>query len=53
MVANLPERPPYFERSVTINLRGAPFLSDRPKIPRLQFSEFKVLVEEGAIQTID
>jgi hydroxyacylglutathione hydrolase len=29
-------------------LRGAPFLSDRPKIPRLQFSEFKVLVQEGA-----
>jgi len=48
MVANLPERPPYFERSVAINLRGAPFLSDRPKISRLQFPEFKVLVDEGA-----
>jgi rhodanese-related sulfurtransferase len=48
MVANLLERPPHFERSVAINLRGAAFLSDRPKIPRLQFPEFKVLVQEGA-----
>ena len=48
MVANLPEPPPYFARSVAINLRGAPFLSDRPKIPGLQYSEFKVLEQEGA-----
>ena len=48
MVANLPERPPYFARSVAINLRGAPFLWDRPKIPRLELSEFKLLEQEGA-----
>jgi len=36
MVANLPERPAYFRRSVEINLRGAPFFSDRPKVARLQ-----------------
>jgi rhodanese-related sulfurtransferase len=48
MVANLPERPPYFARSVAINLRGAPFLSDRPKVARLQLSEFKMLEQEGA-----
>src|ERR1700693_5952609 len=32
MVTNLPDRPPYFNRSVTINLRGAPFFSDRPTL---------------------
>jgi len=48
MVANLPERPPYFARSVAINLRGAPFLSDRPKVARLQLSEFKMLEQKGA-----
>ena len=47
-VANLPERPPYFARSVEINLIGAPFLSDRPKVARLQLSEFKALEQEGA-----
>jgi hydroxyacylglutathione hydrolase len=46
-VANLPERPPYFARSVAINLSGAPFLSDRPKVARLQLSEFKALEQEG------
>jgi len=48
MVANLPERPHYFARSVSINLRGAPFLSDRPKVTRLQPSEFEMLEQEGA-----
>ena len=48
MVTNLPERPPYFTRSVAINLRGAPFLSTRAKVSRLQFSEFKALKQEGA-----
>src|SRR6516165_10472651 len=48
MVANLPERPPYFARSVAINLRGASFLSDRPAVARLQLSEFKMLEQEGA-----
>ena len=48
MVANLPECPPYFARSVAINLRGAPFLSDRPKVARLQLSEFKMLEQKGA-----
>ena len=35
MVANLPDRPPYFSRSMTINLQGAPFLSDRPALTHL------------------
>jgi len=48
MVANLPERPAYFRRSVEINLRGAPFFSDRPKVARLQLGEFKALEQEGA-----
>ena len=48
MVANLPERPAYFRRSVEINLRGAPFFSDRPKVARLQLAEFKALEREGA-----
>jgi glyoxylase-like metal-dependent hydrolase (beta-lactamase superfamily II)/rhodanese-related sulfurtransferase len=48
MVANLPERPPYFARSVSINLRGAPFLSDRPKVARLQLFEFEMLQQKGA-----
>jgi len=48
MVTNLPERPPYFTRSVDINLRGAPFLFDRPRVARLEFSEFKRLEQEGA-----
>src|SRR6516225_8148763 len=48
MLANLPERPAYFRRSVEINLRGAPFFSDRPKVARLQLGEFKALEQEGA-----
>jgi len=48
MVANLPERPAYFRRSVEINLRGAPFFSDRPKVARLQLAEFKAFEREGA-----
>jgi hydroxyacylglutathione hydrolase len=48
MLTNLPERPPYFARSVAINLGGAPFLSDRPKVSRLQFSGFKALKQKGA-----
>jgi hydroxyacylglutathione hydrolase len=39
MVANLPERPPYFARSVAINLRGAPFLSDRPAVAHLPMAQ--------------
>ena len=52
MVANLPERPPYFARSVAINLRGAPFLSNRPAIAHLRLAEFDALKQEGAI-TLD
>jgi hydroxyacylglutathione hydrolase len=48
MVANLPERPPYFARSVAINLRGAPFLLDRPAVARLRLAEFNALKQEGA-----
>jgi hydroxyacylglutathione hydrolase len=48
MVANLPDRPPYFDRSVTINLRGAPFLSDRPALTHLGPAEFDLLKQRGA-----
>jgi hydroxyacylglutathione hydrolase len=48
MVANLPDRPPYFSRSVTINLRGAPFLSDRPALAHLGAAEFKGFKQQGA-----
>ena len=48
MVANLPERPPYFARSVAINLRGASFLSDRPAVARLRSAEYNTLKEKGA-----
>jgi rhodanese-related sulfurtransferase len=48
MVANLPERPPYFARSVAINLRGAPFLSDSPAVAHLRLAEFNALKEKGA-----
>ena len=47
MVTNLPDRPPYFNRSVTINLRGAPFFSDRPKLAHLGPTEFNALKQEG------
>jgi len=48
MVANLPERPPYSERLVAINLRGGTFLSDLPSVPRLRLSEFDALKQKGA-----
>jgi len=48
MVANLPDRPPYFSRSVTINLRGAPYLSDCPAAAHLRLAEFNELKEKGA-----
>ena len=48
MVTNLPDRPSYFNRSVTINLRGAPFLSDCPKLGHLGPAEFNVLKQQGA-----
>jgi len=48
MVANLPERPPYFARSVAINLRGAPFLSDFPALAHLPLAEYNELKEKGA-----
>jgi rhodanese-related sulfurtransferase len=48
MVANLPERPPYFARSVAINLRGAPFLSDSPAVAHLRLAEFNTLKQKGA-----
>jgi len=48
MVNNLPDRPAYFSRSVTINLHGAPPFSDLPEIKRLEISEFDALRQEGA-----
>ncbi|MEA3144692.1 MAG: hydroxyacylglutathione hydrolase [Verrucomicrobiota bacterium] len=48
MVANLPDRPPYFSRSVTINLQGAPLLSDRPALTHLGPAEFDLLKQRGA-----
>jgi len=48
MVANLPERPPYFARSVAINLRGAPFLSDYPAVAHLRLAEYSRLKQKGA-----
>ncbi|MBV8216286.1 MAG: MBL fold metallo-hydrolase, partial [Verrucomicrobia bacterium] len=48
MVANLPERPLYFARSVAINLRGAPSFSDLPAIPHLRLSEFNAVKQQGA-----
>jgi hydroxyacylglutathione hydrolase len=48
MTENLPERPPYFARSVAINLRGAPFLSDRPPVAHLQLAEYNRLKQKGA-----
>jgi hypothetical protein len=40
MVANLPDRLSYFNRSVTINLRGAPFVADRAALAHLGPAEF-------------
>jgi rhodanese-related sulfurtransferase len=48
MVANVPDRPAYFSRSVAINLRGAPFLSDCPAATHLELSEFNELKQQGA-----
>ena len=48
MLANLPERPPYFARSVAINLRGAPSLSDFPALAHLRLAEYNQLKEKGA-----
>lgn len=48
MVANLPDRPPYFSRSVNINLQGAPYLSDCPAAAHLRLAEFHELKEKGA-----
>ena len=48
MLANLPERPPYFARSVAINLRGAPSLSDFPALAHLRLAECNQLKEKGA-----
>lgn len=48
MVENLPERPSYFARSVAINLRGAPFLSDCPAMAHLRLAEFKAFKQGGA-----
>jgi hydroxyacylglutathione hydrolase len=47
MVANLPDRPPYFSRSVTINLRGARFLSDCPAAAHLRPAKFNALKQKG------
>jgi hydroxyacylglutathione hydrolase len=48
MVSNLPDRPPYFSRSVTINLQGAPALSELLATKRLEISEFETAKQEGA-----
>jgi hydroxyacylglutathione hydrolase len=48
MVSNLPDRPSYFDRSVKINLRGAPFLLDRPALTHLGRAEFNELKQQGA-----
>ena len=48
MVANLPDRPLYFSRSVTINLAGAPALSERPAAARLEVAEFSAKRQQGA-----
>jgi hydroxyacylglutathione hydrolase len=48
MVNNLPDRPPYFSRSVTINLSGASPFSELPELKRLGISEFDALRQEGA-----
>jgi hydroxyacylglutathione hydrolase len=48
MVTNLPERPPFFARSVAINLCGAPFLSDYPAVAHLRLAEYHRLKQKGA-----
>jgi hydroxyacylglutathione hydrolase len=46
MVTNLPERPSYFARSVTINLQGAPAFTGR--VTHLNLERFRSLREDGA-----
>jgi len=46
MVTNLPERPSYFARSVTINLQGAPPFTG--PVTHLNLERFRSLREEGA-----
>ena len=53
MVANLPERPPYFARSVAINLCGAPFFSELPAVYHLERAEWNRLQQEGATTLLD
>jgi hydroxyacylglutathione hydrolase len=48
MVNNLPDRPPYFSRSVTINLDGAPPFSDLTEIKHLEIARFEAFRQEGA-----
>jgi len=48
MLANLPDRPPYFSRSVAVNLRGAPYLSDCPAAAHLRLAEFNTFKQQGA-----
>ena len=47
MLANLPDRPPYFGRSVMINLRGAPCLTDCPVAAPLRLTEFNALKKKA------
>ena len=46
MATNLPERPSYFARSVTINLQGAPLFT--ASVMHLDLERFRSLREEGA-----
>src|SRR3984957_18281418 len=48
MVANLPDRPPYFNWSVMIILSGAPFWADRPPLSFLEPAVFSLLQRQGA-----
>jgi len=48
MIANLPDRPRYFSRSVTINLQGAAFFSNQPAAAHLALAEFNDLQQQGA-----
>jgi len=53
MAANLPDRPLYFDRSVTINLHGAPPFLELPAVDHLQLAKFNGLREEGATVYLD
>jgi hydroxyacylglutathione hydrolase len=48
MIANLPDRPLYFSRSVTINLQGAAFFSEQPAAAHLALVQFNDLQQQGA-----